>query len=287
VEYKHVRLWTAVAVLCFSSSAWGRVSEADSVKGEVHGGWPDVRGAVSLSDFDGRSVGSAEVRGDGSFEFRHVPYGNYRLTVLDGGEQPIHEELISVGGQMQPILVEVMRREPQRPPSGTVPAAELLHRPTKKAFQAFLAAQKLADAGAHDRAAGQLAKAVQLSPGYADAWVNLAAQHIFLRRYEQALQELAHASEISQPTAVILGDMAYAQYALHRYAEGTHSARQALQLDPSNASAHYLLGSFLALDRRTLAEGVRHLEVAARTMLAAQGSLERARRDSAQLVTRR
>jgi tetratricopeptide (TPR) repeat protein len=84
---------------------------------------------------------------------------------------------------------------------------------------------------------------------------------------------------------VILADMAFAQYALHRYDEATHSARQALQLDPSSAPAHFLLGSFLALDRRTLTEGIQHLEAAARTMPAAQANLERAMSVTAQLVT--
>ena len=102
---------------------------------------------------------------------------------------------------------------------------------------------------------------------------------------EDAVRELARASEISKPTAVILADMAFAQYALHRYDEATHSARQALQIDPSSTPAHFLLGSFLALDRRTLTEGIQHLEAAARTMPAAQANLERAMSVTAQLVT--
>jgi hypothetical protein len=80
-----------------------------------------------------------------------------------------------------------------------------------------------------------------------------------------------------------LCNMAYAQYALHRYGEGTRTAREALRLDPSYAQAHYLLGSFLVVDRRP--EGLRHLEAAARSMPAAQAELERARHVSAQVVT--
>jgi hypothetical protein len=45
------------------------------------------------------------------------------------------------------------------------------------------------------------------------------------------------------------------------------------------------LGSFLALDRRTLTEGIQHLEAAARTMPAARANLERAMSVTAQLVT--
>ena len=225
-----------------------------------------------------------EVSGDGRFEFRQVPFGQYMLTVLDDYGRPIHEEMVSVPSQTQHIVVDVARQETGRPPSGPVSAAQLLNPPAKKAVQAVQAARKFAQQGDHDKAAGQLEKAVQLSPEYAGAWVNLAVQHILLGHYEQALGELAHASSIAKPNAIILGDMAFAQYALHRYDEGTSSARQALRLDPSCAPAHYLLGLFLVLDRRTLGEGIQHLEVAARTMPAARESLERARRDGAQAL---
>jgi tetratricopeptide (TPR) repeat protein len=287
VRNKHVLLFAAIAVLCLNRSARGQVSEADSVKGEVHVNSPTIlRGEVTLSDLHGtRFVVAATVGGDGRFEFRNLPYGDYRLTVLDAARQPIHEELISVHQPQQPIDVQVTLRESPKPAAGAVSADELLH-PPKKAFKAFLAGQKFAEAGTHDKAAEQFEKATQLSPDYAAAWINLAAEHIFLKRYEQALGELAHASEISQPNAMILSNMTFAQYALHRYAEGTRSAREALGLDPSYAQAHYLLGSFLALDRRTRAEGLQHLEVAARTMPTARAELDRARRESAQLALR-
>jgi len=84
---------------------------------------------------------------------------------------------------------------------------------------------------------------------------------------------------------MILTNVAYAQYMLHRFVEGTAAARAALQLDSTCVQAHYLLGSFLAQDRRTRAEGVQHLEVAARTMPAAREELARAERESVHVVT--
>lgn len=288
MENKHLRLFAAVAVLCLNGSTWAQALEAELVKGELHANSPAVfHGEVRLTSLHGglNNVAEAQVGGDGRFEFRRVPFGDYRLTVVDASNRPIYEELITVHEQPQPIDVEVTLQEDPKPASGVVSAQELLHPPTKKAFKAFLAAQKFADSGEHEKAAAQFQKAIELSPGYTAAWVNLGAQHIFLKRYEQALQELAHSIEISYATPLILCDMAYAHYALHHYAEGTHAALQALQLDPSSVQAHYLLGSVLALDRRTRAEGLQHLEVAARTMPAAQAELERARHESAQVVT--
>jgi len=272
-------LWTAVAALCLGSIAWGQGAEADYVTGEVRVDQPlGLRGAVTLRDCERRlPFMEVEVGGDGRFEFRRVPYGQYLLTVLDDAGRPVHQETVSVNGQPRPILVEVTRRETARPPSGPVSAAQLLHPPTKKALQAFQTARKFAEKGAHDKAAEELARAVALSPDYADAWIDLGAQHLFLGRYDQALQELARAGEIVKPNAVILGDMAFAEYSLRRYGEGVRLARQALRLDPSYAPAHYLLGSFLVLDRRTLAEGLQHLEAAALSMPVARAALERAR----------
>jgi tetratricopeptide (TPR) repeat protein len=275
VPNKHVRLLAAVAVLCLCGSAWGLVSEADSVKGEIHTSGV-LRGQVTLSDLHGGlNVFAVPVGGDGRFEFRHVPYGDYRLTVLNSAEQPLHEELIAVHNQQQPIEIQLTVREEPRPASGSISAAELLHPPTKKAFKAFVTAQSFSDAGEHEKAVEELEKAVQLSPAYAAAWTNLGAQRILLKQYEQAIQDLTHAGEVSRPSAMILSNISYAQYMLHRSGVGTATAREALRLDPSYVQAHYLLGFFLLQDRQTRAEGVEHLELAARTMPAARAELDR------------
>lgn len=285
MSYKHIRLFTAVAVLCLSSSAWGEVSEADLVRGEVH----SLRlphAMVTLTDLHGgRPLAEAQVGGDGSFEFRHVPYGEYRLTVTDGDEQPLFQQMIAIHEQLQPIEIAIAAREQPRPTTGSVSAQELLHPPSKKAFKAFVAAQKFSESGEHEKAAAKLAEAVSLSPEYAAAWINLGAQHIFLKRFEAALEDLARAAELSRPTAMLLSNVAYAQYSLHRYAEGTQSARRALQLDPEWPAAHYLLGGFLVLDARTRAEGLQHMEMAARAMPAARTELERMRHESVSVVT--
>jgi tetratricopeptide (TPR) repeat protein len=170
-------------------------------------------------------------------------------------------------------------------PAGTVSVAQLLHPPGKKAVEAFLAARKLSDAGNYAQAAEQLEGAVRTSPEFADAWINLAAQHLRLGQYQQALDELSRAAEIAKPNAVLLNNMACAQHSLHRDQEAIFSAREALRLDKSYAPAHLLLGSVLAADRRTLTEALAHLEIAVRTYPAAQEFLERVRSEIAQTVS--
>jgi tetratricopeptide (TPR) repeat protein len=109
---------------------------------------------------------------------------------------------------------------------------------------------------------------------------------MFLKHFEQALEELTHANQLSKPSAIILSNMAFAQISLQRYNEGLASARAALRVDSSCAQAHYLAGLLLVHDRRTLAEGIQHLETASRTMPVAQAELDRLRRESALTVTR-
>jgi tetratricopeptide (TPR) repeat protein len=288
VANKRLCLFAAVAVLGLGRGVWGQVSEVDSLKGEIHFTPATIfRSEVTLSELHGtRNIAAVPVGGDGQFALRHVPYGEYRLTVLDVNQTVIHEQIVTIHDNQQPLIIYVKLPETERPPSGTVSAEQLLHAPTKKAFKAFLEAQKFSEAGEHQKAAEKLDKAIKLSPDYVNAWINLGAQHIYLKQYEQAIRELTHAGEISHPTAMTLSNIAFAQIALHRNAEGVSALRAAIRLDPSYAQAHYLLGAFLVQNARTRAEGIPHLEIAAKTMPAARSELEHLQRDSAQVVTR-
>ena len=127
MQSKRIRLWLAVSALCLNCGAWGEGSDA-LLKGELHVNSSGIfRTQVILSDLRGSlSVATASVSADGRFEFRNVPYGEYRLTVLDSDEHAIHEEFISVHDQLQPIAVEVTPQEAPRPAAGTVSAQELL-----------------------------------------------------------------------------------------------------------------------------------------------------------------
>jgi len=286
VSIKHARLAAALFALSAGRGAWGQISEADRVVGELNISPPTVvRTELTLSDLHGQKVASAPAGADGHFEFRHVPYGQYRLTVSDEENRPVHEEFISVREQQPPIEIHLTLPEKPKPASGRVSMQELLHPPGRKAVKLVESAQRLSAAGDHDSAAGQLQKAIRISPEYADAWINLGAEHVYLKQYEQALREFARAGELAGPRPMILCDIAFAQFALQRIAEATLSVREAVRLDPASAPAHYLLGSFLERDRRTLGEAIAHLEIAARSMPAARAELDRARRESAKAGT--
>jgi tetratricopeptide (TPR) repeat protein len=254
---------------------------APSVKGEVETGAALVeRSTVELDDLRAhRTVASSDVGTDGSFEFRNVPYGSYQLAFTDRRGEVIYATLVSVDAQRAPLVVRIPERPVEQPPAGRVSVAQLLHPPDRKALQAMVAAQKLAAAGDYAGAVKELERAVRISPDYADAYTNLAAQHIRLGRYRQALSEIARATQIAGPTALALCNAAVAQWSLGRGNEAVESLRRSIELDPQYAPAHYMLGGVLGKDPRTLSEAVSHLEQAAQTIPAARAALEQAKRD--------
>jgi tetratricopeptide (TPR) repeat protein len=156
--------------------------------------------------------------------------------------------------------------------------SQLLHPPSRKAFSAMVAAQRFSEAGDYPHAAEELEKAVRLSPEYADAHWNLAAQYIRLGQYSRAVEESRRAMEFAKPGPMQLCNLAFAQMQLGRYDEATESARASLRLDSTYAQAHFVLGTLLARDGKTLREALPHLELAARTLPSAAKVLELARK---------
>jgi tetratricopeptide (TPR) repeat protein len=94
-----------------------------------------------------------------------------------------------------------------------------------------------------------------------------------LGHYEQALNDITQAMMNAGPNARDLSNMALADYNLGRYADSVEAARRALRLDSNYGPAHYVLGATLAMDRRTMAESVPHLELAARSIASAKAIL--------------
>lgn len=142
----------------------------------------------------------------------------------------------------------------------------------------MVSAQLFSESGQAEKAVEELEKAIRISPEYADAYNNLAVQHIRMGRFEEACGELARAIVIAGPSTLLLSNLAYAQRQLNRLPEAIVSAPAALRLDSGSPQAHLILGSILAQDPRTRAESIPHLERAAETLPSARASLEQVRR---------
>ena len=276
-----LRLLSALSVLVLLRvPARPQGLELASLRGEVHS-----ERQAPLSEFfvdlydthSNREVDHTQVRFDGGFVFRNVSYGEYRIRITNGSGEVLHQDFVTVGAHT-PIVEILLPREPiERPPSGPVSVTQLQHPPARTAFVALLAAQRFSEAGQFEKAAAELEKAIRISPEYAQAYTNLAAQHARMGRYAEAIGDATHAMELTKPNAVDLSNLAYAQYMLKRYAEAVQSARTAVRIDPANDKAHYLLGTLLVMRGSTLREGVAHLERALPAIPAARANLDLAR----------
>lgn len=277
-----LRLCGAIgAILCATVPGAAQMNEAETLRIEFHcdNCPPKPEYTLVLSETRTRqSAASAELSTDGSFTLHHVAYGDYALTVVDAAGSIAHQEYVTISGLTVPMSVRVVAPTIERPPAGPVSVGQLQHPVARKAYQAAIAAQKFAAAGNYEKAADELEKAIQISPYFADAYTNLAVQHIRLKRYREAESELRRALEVGGENPLVLANLAATQAALKRYAEAAQSARMALRLDPDFAQAHYVLGMTLATNTGTVREGLAHLRVAARSIPNAQGEIEKVQR---------
>ena len=218
-----------------------------------------------------------DVQFDGSFQLRGVPSGEYTLRVTTLHGEPVHDELVTVSPQTGPLTVRLPAFARKASAPGTISATQLRHPPARKAIEAVASAQRFAAAGQTEKAVEELQKAIRISPEYAEAYNNLAVQHIRMGQFEEAGGELARAIAIAGPSALLLSNLAYTQRQLDRLPEAIASARAALRLDSGSPQAHLILGSILAQDPRTRAESIPHLERAAETLPSARAILEKVR----------
>ena len=277
-----LRLLSALAVLVLLRVP-GRLQglELPLLRGEVRCDRQPLLTTYFVELYDihsSREVDHTEAGFDGGFVFRNVSYGDYQIRITNGFGKVLHQDFVTVAEHTPLVEIRLPEERIERPPSGPVSVTQLQHPPARKAFGAFVAAQRFSEAGQFEKAAAELEKAIRISPEYAEAYTNLAAQHARLGRYAEAIGDATRAMELTKPNAMDLSNLAYAQYKLERYGEAVESARTAVRLDPSNDKAQYMLGTLLVMERSTLREGVAHLKRALPTIPAAQANLDLARR---------
>jgi predicted O-linked N-acetylglucosamine transferase (SPINDLY family) len=219
----------------------------------------------------------ADVGLDGAFVLRSIPPGDYVLRVTSLSGQTVSQQLVSVQEHMTDLDVQMPPSPPRTSAPGTVSLRQLRNPPDKRAVRAFYTSVRLSSEGKFQDAAAELEKAVRISPEFADAYTNLAVQHVRMRRYAEAIAETERAMEIAGPNAMNLCNRGFAQFQLGRYAEAADSARAALRLDSRALQAHLILGAVLALDPATRQQAIRHLEIAAETLPSARIALEHLR----------
>lgn len=214
----------------------------------------------------------ADVMSDGTFAIRDIPEGDYVLHVMTYMGAVLKEEFVSVHGAANMVDVRLPQAD-RSAPGGPVSLRELQHPPAAKALRAAVAAQRFAQEGENGRAVEELQKAIRISPDFAAAHSNLAAEYIRMKDLAAARQEIQRSLEIAGPNAIDLCNLAFVDTTERKFPQALDEVKAALRADPSNANGHYILGTLLLLDPKTAEEGIKHLERAAQTMPGAREML--------------
>jgi len=151
------------------------------------------------------------------------------------------------------------------PSAGTVSAKRLLHRPPKAARQAYEKGIRNTNKDAA-KAVTELEKAIALDPGYGEAHADLGVAYTRQHRYPEAETEFRRAIELIPEESLPYSNLGWVLFVTGRRAEAGQNARRALRLSPDNASAHMLIGCLLIEIPETRAEGLQHLQYAARAI---------------------
>ena len=109
----------------------------------------------------------------------------------------------------------------------------------------------LADQNQLEAALAEFSEAVRLAGSAAAPHYNKGRLLVQLRRYAAAIPELQEACRLDPQTADPFYRLGIAQRELHRYAAAAASFRRALELNPRNADAAYLLGQSLQASGKT------------------------------------
>jgi tetratricopeptide (TPR) repeat protein len=148
-------------------------------------------------------------------------------------------------------------------PAGMVSATHLRHQVPKAARQAYQKAARTQDAR---KAVKDLENAVKIDPDFAEAHADLGVAYSRLEMYPEAVSELQRAVELIPGEPILYANLAWVLFEMGQRAEAEGNVRRALQLSPNNAAAHLLMGRLLIETPQTFAEGLWHLEYAAKTM---------------------
>jgi hypothetical protein len=274
VNYKYA---TTLSLLSFLALTALHGADVPLVRGQIQTPKPELLQGLyaGLEEVVTRTqIHRVDIHGDGAFEFRGVPSGDYLLRVTDLHGDTVYQQFVTIQEHFSEIQVSLpdSGRTPVHP--GKVSLTQLMHPPDKKAVQAFHTALRLSESGKYNQAASELERALQISPEFGQAYTNLAVQHMRLGQYEQAAAESRHAMQIGGEDPVNLCNLAYAQFQLHQYSDAETSSRAALRLDSGYLQGHLVLGSVLALNREHWDEAIKHLQIAARQFESAQKTLD-------------
>ena len=139
-------------------------------------------------------------------------------------------------------------------PGETVSTRELLI--PSKAMKELRRSQSAFLSGDVRSSARHLERALQIYPHYLEAHNALGSRYVELGEYEKAAAEFQKAIDLNARVTQPFNNLSVALFLLQHYPDAEVAARRALDLDPHNSTAQYMLGCILATEKRNPSEAM-------------------------------
>ena len=184
---------------------------------------------------------SATTDGQGDFRVEGIPSGMYIVAVNVPGCAPF-EQTLRVDSSSAPLLVRLRR-------NGTAPASDGAASVSTRELSIPEKARKSFDKGnrllAGNDAAGSISEfqhAIKTFPDYYEAYYKIGVAELQQEHGAQAEAAFRKSVELSQGRyALALSGLSLVLCVEQRFADAEAAARQALQIDANEATAHYAL----------------------------------------------
>lgn len=137
----------------------------------------------------------------GSFEFRHIPQGTLEVRVITFQGDVLKSEWVLQENTGWPMTIRVGRRM-EKPVSGLVTPYRLQHKVPKKAMSEFVKAARAIEEQQFDAARRHLRKAIEIDPGFVEAYNNLGVRLAKEGKMEDAAEQFLAASKLDPHSAV-------------------------------------------------------------------------------------
>jgi Tfp pilus assembly protein PilF len=202
---------------------------------------------------------------NGTFSFRRLTAGTYRVTVEGGREFESASETVDIiesstqrrdqPGQIFTVQIRLDAKRAEAPASrpGVVNAAdEAVPEAARALYEKALAA---AAAGEHKQAVSELKAALEIHPRYPLALNELGGQYMRLGRLDDAADAFGAASKLVPDEPVLRINYGILLIRQKKYAEAEVQLARAVALDGESAAAHLHRGhALIRLGRGALAE---------------------------------
>jgi tetratricopeptide (TPR) repeat protein len=258
-------LWTSIFVVALSAS-WAQPlsTRAGTVRGELvcacpmPGNWTVELG----NDVMGMSE-TAVVNPDKTFEFRSITPGTHELRVISSSGQVLHREVVSINSFGQPLSIHVPDdSSANRSTDGTrtISLQQLQHKVPAAAQKAFQKGEQAGSKGNLDLARTLFQEAVNIDPGFADAYNELGATEAGLKQLPAAAEHFQKAIDLAPEHPKALSNLSIVLAQMNRFHEAGQMARLALKATPNSGTMHYIVGVSLLDEHGDLDAAIMHFE---------------------------